>query len=179
LKKQKDKSSKITLVQDDMGNHNIHGFASPGSYGEYLLLKKRYQRRDLDWLIKYMAKGKQLVFNTGFLEESLKAYGELHCEYCGKRNLKIYAWYQRPNRDIMATADHFFPKSADKENLSFEIKNMVVCCDACNTIKADKIWDFETIKFPYPETLNKLKQLYNASTKIFRLYARRPRNSSN
>ncbi len=180
MKKQKvNLRNKITLVKDEGGNHYIHGYATPGSSAEYLLLKKRFQRTDMDWLIIYMAKGKQLVFNTKFLQDTLSQEGELHCEYCGKTNLKIYAWYQRPNRDIMATADHFFPKSADKENLSYEIDNMVVCCDLCNTTKADKIWEFSSLKYPYKQTINKLKKLYNGSIKIFRLYANRPRNFKN
>ena len=178
MRKKKRKIKNINYVDNGV-NHHIIGFASAGSYAEYILLKRKFFMMDESWFYNHHKKGKQLLFNTTFLEDTQKEHQELHCEFCGKSHLRIYKWYEKPNRKIMATADHFFPKSSDKEKLSFELKNMVVACDSCNNKKGSEFWKLETIKFPYLSTIEKIKQLYNDCTTIQREYARRSRNFAN
>ena len=175
VRKRKPKYKDIEFADNGV-THKIVGRVSGGSYAEYLLLKRRYFMMDESWFYNHHKKGKQLLFNTTFLEDIQKEHNELHCEFCGKSHLKIYKWFEKPNRTIMATADHFFPKSSDKEKLSFEEKNMVVACDDCNGKKGSEFWSLDKIKFPYPHTLVKIKQLYNDCITIQREYARRSRN---
>jgi 5-methylcytosine-specific restriction endonuclease McrA len=181
LKKQKNKSLHKTIEFTDHGiNHKIFGYVVPGSQAEYLMLKRKFYRKDESWFYTNHKKGQQLLFNLKFLESIKEIHGELHCEFCGKQKLKIYKWYQRhKDSKIMATADHFFPKSYDKDNLSFDITNMVVACDDCNNKKGKDFWPLESVRFPYINTYEKLKQIYNGSTKIQRGYAEGPRNFTN
>ena len=42
------------------------------------------------WARRKVEQWEQLKFNLSFLKETLKENGELHCEYCGKKDLIIY-----------------------------------------------------------------------------------------
>ena len=170
--------SKIEFKDRDV-NHKILGYAAPGSQAEYLLLKRRFLMKDEFWFYENNKRGPQLLFNTQFLEGIQKTYKELHCEFCGKAHLRIYKWFENKRIDDMATADHFFPKSHDKEKLSFEIKNLVVACEKCNNKKGSQLWQLDSLRFPYQQTIENLKQIYNGCTTIQRGYADRSRNFTN
>ena len=127
--------------------------ATPGTWGSHQLLLDQYKEEDCSWIgtpsnpnPAYL----QMKFNTEWLESILAKYGELHCEYCGKSELKIYQWWEKPNKSILATTDHFFPKK-DFPHLAKEPGNFVVCCDSCNSKKRERVVNKSAIKFPYPE----------------------------
>lgn len=139
--------------------HKIYGEPTEGSYGEMLLLKQHY--RDMEnanpdpekmpeWVKgeKGIRKWKMLIFNTVFLQKTLETFGELHCEYCGKKELHIYHWNQKGPRINVATADHFIPRFLD-DTLMFEESNLFVSCERCNTNKGHKIWSKDRINYPY------------------------------
>ena len=129
----------------------IHGSPTPGTFGDYLLLKDSYRDDDpIPRKPKKAEKFKQMLFNTKFLQDMLKKYGELHCEYCGKKNLRLYHWKHDKIKSYhdMATADHFLPRAVYPE-LSKDYDNLKVCCHKCNQKKKDDIWDESTLKFPY------------------------------
>ncbi len=93
---------------------------------------------------------KQMLYNTKFLQHVLKEHGELHCEYCGEENLRLYHWKHdkiKSHHD-MATVDHFLPKSEFPE-LAKDYDNLKVCCYKCNQDKKDDIWDKSTLKYSY------------------------------
>jgi len=108
------------------------------------------------WSKKNKDKWEQLIFNTNFLKKIKQEFGEINCEYCGKKNLTIYEWCQKSNVSDMATADHFYPKSK-YENLKQIEDNLVVCCHNCNNKKGDNLWSVKEIKFPLKKT--KLKEI--------------------
>lgn len=136
--------SRSTTVQ-----HVIHGTPKSGTYADFMLLSQEYRRLDPPPnVVKKRERFKQLIFNTNFLKAILKEYGELHCEYCGYPDLKIYHWTQKPNFENMATVDHFLPASQNPD-LKRDVNNFVVCCHSCNQVKKDNIWDKDTIKHPY------------------------------
>lgn len=131
--------------------HVIIGTPTSGSYADYLLLKDGY--RDIDPVPKSTKKAgkfKQMLFNTKFLQHMIKEHGELHCEYCGKKDLVLYHWKYDTVKDYndMATADHFLPRATYPE-LAKDYNNLKVCCHKCNQKKKDDIWDESTLKFPY------------------------------
>lgn len=131
--------------------HLIYGTPRSGSYADYVLLKQVYLRLDPNvGMTKKKRKFEQLLFNTEFIEGVQRKHGELHCEYCGKKNLVLYYWWRReqPDYQYMATADHFQPKSLFP-HLALDTENLRVCCFKCNQKKKDKIWAKNMIKFPY------------------------------
>lgn len=108
------------------------------------------------WAKKNRDKWLQLRFNIDFLKKAEIEYGGLHCEYCGKKNLIVYEWCEKTNKDDVATVDHFYPKSK-YENFRMEEKNFVISCHDCNNKKKDDIWSVEKIKFPLnKERINNL-----------------------
>lgn len=137
--------------KDVKETYTVEEDPTPGTYGDYLLLKEVLRALDED-TVKFR-RGfqdteafEQLVFNTKFLEGILKEYGELHCEYCGKQGLVIYRWNDRfLDRKKMATTDHILPVSLYPD-LAKDISNLAVACDACNKKKATNLWER---KFPY------------------------------
>lgn len=62
------------------------------------------------WAKKNEGRWSQLKFNIDFLKKTKLEHGELHCEYCGKRDLVIYDWCEKTNNNDVATVDHFYPK---------------------------------------------------------------------
>ena len=88
---------------------------------------------------------KRLVFHFDFLKKVEEEEGKLWCEYCGKNELVVYSWDQKPNRKDMATVDHFLPRSKYPD-LTSEETNFIVACSTCNEKKKDDIWEVETIK---------------------------------
>lgn len=125
-----------------------------GTWGDYVLLVDELRRLDDDWINEMpLSRWERLKFNTEFLESRLDKYKELHCEYCGQPNLKIYAWNEKQRKGDMATADHFYP-TAIYPNLLYSISNLLCACHRCNSaLKKDKEWPKSSIKFPYPETV--------------------------
>lgn len=131
--------------------YKIYGNPTPGSFGDYLLLKDSYREIDpVPKVPKKADKFKQMLFNTKFLQHMRDKYGELHCEYCGKKNLRLYHWkYDKiKSHHDMATADHFLPRALYPE-LAKDYDNLKVCCHKCNQKKKDDIWDESTLKYPY------------------------------
>ena len=120
---------------------HFHNILSNTPYAEYLLMKEEFKEKQEE-----NPRFKQLNFNTLFLKTMKEIRGKLICVFCGKDNLVIYDRRDRKkNYSIMATADHFFPKSKGGE--AYDFKNMVVACNECNCKKADKIYPVETLKF--------------------------------
>lgn len=130
--------------------HVIIGTPTSGSYADYLLLKETYQENYSTIGNKINGNFKQMLFNTKFLQDMVVKYGELHCEYCGKKDLILYHWkYDKiKNHHDMATVDHFLPRAVYPE-LAKEYDNLKVCCHKCNQKKKDDIWDKSTLNFPY------------------------------
>jgi 5-methylcytosine-specific restriction endonuclease McrA len=133
--------------------HVIVGTHTSGSYADYLLLKETYKEKDpVPKKPKKVGRFKQMLFNTKFLQFMIKEHTDLHCEYCGKENLKLYHWkydtVTASSYSNMATVDHFLPKSLYPE-LAKDYDNLKVCCHKCNQKKKDDIWDESTLKFPY------------------------------
>lgn len=112
---------------------------TPGTWGSHQLLLWEYRglQEDDRW--------DQLHFNYDFLKDMEISYGALWCVYCGKEELRIYHWKEKPNYNDMATADHFIPKSK-APHLAKTRSNLKVCCWHCNNKKAAEEWP---IKFPY------------------------------
>lgn len=108
------------------------------------------------WAKKDTEKWSQLKFNLNFLRKKELEHNKLHCEYCGKDNLRIYDWCERVKHNDVATVDHFYPKSKFSD-LKKEEKNFVISCHSCNNKKKDKLWETKEIKFPLEE--NKIIQL--------------------
>jgi 5-methylcytosine-specific restriction endonuclease McrA len=109
------------------------------------------------WAKRDKEKWLQLQFNLNFLKEQKIKHGEIHCEYCGKKNLKIYDWCEHLNSEDVATVDHFYPKSKYGELRKNE-KNFVISCYNCNNKKSDNLWDIKEIKFPInKEKIEELK----------------------
>ena len=98
------------------------------------------------WSYKYPERWDRLQLHYNFLKKTEVDCGTLWCEYCGLSDLKIYAWYDKPNRLDMATVDHFFPKSKYPE-LANEETNFIVSCSHCNENKKDGIWSENDVKF--------------------------------
>mgnify|MGYP003675195810 CR=1 FL=1 len=77
------------------------------------------------WAKKNEEKWLQLEFNINFLKQTKKEFKNLHCEYCGKKNLKVYGWCEKVDTKDVATVDHFYPKSKyDNLKKITKIKNI-------------------------------------------------------
>lgn len=120
---------------------------TPGSFGDYLLMKDDLMHQDEDWADRKPESYKQMVFNYEWLQEMKEKYLELHCEYCGQKDLQIFHWKEKPIRLIMATTDHYLSKKG-YPNLAKEKTNFRVACDNCNRKKDINIWK---CIYPYPE----------------------------
>tara|TARA_R110002153_G_C13308768_1_gene496245 strand:+ start:2387 stop:2746 length:360 start_codon:yes stop_codon:yes gene_type:complete len=110
------------------------------------------------WAKKNEEKWLQLEFNINFLKQTKKEFKNLHCEYCGKKNLKVYGWCEKVDTKDVATVDHFYPKSK-YDNLKKNKDNFVVSCYSCNNIKKDNLW--EIVKIKYPINNNKITKIKN------------------
>ena len=111
------------------------------------------------WAKKNIDKWLQLKFNIKFLKKVKKKNKTLHCEYCGKENLKIYEWCEKANLKDVATVDHFYPKSK-YEHLKQVENNFIISCYKCNNKKKDKLWETEEIKYPINNIkIKKLKHI--------------------
>ena len=124
---------------------------TPGTWGDLQLLNEQYKILDMEWEMAYgEGKLRQLSFNTNWLKDMLATHSELHCEYCGKPGLRIYAWNEKFKKENGATVDHFLPK--DKyPHLALAKDNLLVACETCNNGKENHVWSKDTVKFPYPE----------------------------
>jgi 5-methylcytosine-specific restriction endonuclease McrA len=111
------------------------------------------------WAKKNEEKWSQLKFNIDFLKKINKKNNTLHCEYCGKKNLKVYDWCKKINLEDVATVDHFYPKSKYK-SLKREEENFIVSCYNCNNKKKDNLWEINKIKYPLDNNkITKLKKI--------------------
>lgn len=140
ITKKKEKLLRITVT--------VCENATPGTWGSHQLLLDQYRECDCSWT--NTPQYEQMIFNENWLRSIEAKYGELHCEYCGKPNLKIIHWYEKPDLNIMATTDHFHPRKTHP-HLARETKNFVVACHRCNNSKKAKKYTKNDIKFPYPE----------------------------
>lgn len=123
--------------------YTVEDEPTPGTLGCYRLLTERLR------LLEKSPKFEQLLFNTYFLRKMKSLHKELHCVYCGKKNLRIYHWNEYAGqREDMATADHFVPKSLAPNVFAMDEDNLRVACNKCNNKKANYYWDE---KFPYPK----------------------------
>jgi len=68
----------------------VYGQPTLGSLGSYWLQKEEYVRMDAEWKHRRPEKWRRLKFNDQFMQYMEKEFGELHCEFCGKQNLKIF-----------------------------------------------------------------------------------------
>lgn len=128
--------------------HRIFGDWKPGSFADYVQLKRYYRDLELkdlgfletqEWYVR-------LKFTTSFLKEKEKEHGSLKCVYCGKTDLVIYP-HDAKNKIMkkMATADHFIPNNA--KVLDYYTKwNLLVSCHKCNNKKGAKIPTLNDIK---------------------------------
>jgi len=139
--------------------HHIFGTVTPHSFAGYLMFIRSMRFRSDEFVTKNFKNGKQMLFNAKFIISMQEEHTNLHCEICGKQDLKFYPHWEKPNRKILATADHFYPKSYDKERLCFEPKNLIVACYSCNMDKANEFYPLNTIQYPYPKTLDNLLSL--------------------
>jgi len=134
---------------------------SMGSLAEYFLLKQSLCFQDPERLFidpeshqalrKTTLRKKQRKFNARFLRNELVIQGELHCCFCGKKDLKIE--YEKQH-EFTASADHFFPKS--EGGAAFDEDNLVVSCIKCNHKKQS---DFRYISDLVKMRKNKLVRL--------------------
>ena len=106
------------------------------------------------WAKKRPEKWEQLKINLSFLKKKKQKHSKLHCEYCGKEDLKIYEWWKKVNFKDVATVDHFYPKSK-YEDLKHNEDNFIICCYNCNNKKKDKLWEIERIKYPINKSRKK------------------------
>lgn len=120
---------------------------TPGSFGDYLLMKDDLMHQDEDWADRKPESYKQMVFNYEWLQEMEVKHLELHCEYCNKQMLRIFHWKEKAIHRIMATVDHFLPIK-NYPNLAKVKTNFRVACNNCNSKKDINIWE---CSFPYPE----------------------------
>ena len=103
----------------------------------------------------------QLNFNINFLKKIKESNDTLHCEYCGKQNLKIYEWCEKTNLHDVATVDHFLPKSRYEE-LKTNETNLLVACYNCNSRKKNDIWDVSSVKYPiFNDRISHLNKVIN------------------
>lgn len=129
----------------------IIGNPTPGSFGDYLLLKNHYKKldKDHDWRYK-------VAFNIRFLRSQKQKYGTLTCCFCGKEHLIIEAPSgKKISQRQKATVDHFIPPSCGGGE--FDTNNFVVSCGKCNGRKGRQIYDTDTLKFSPTEEKRKIE----------------------
>lgn len=89
-------------------------------------------------------KYRKIMFNLRYLRKMRSLYGTLHCVYCNVPVLVPTLGGQTVKAHL-ATVDHFLPTSQNP-HLEYDESNLRVCCEPCNSRKADKIWEE---KYPY------------------------------
>jgi 5-methylcytosine-specific restriction endonuclease McrA len=139
----------------------IYGIPTSGTLGDFWLLKDEYRRLDPTWIDKKPEQWRSLTFHDQFMNYMLRHFGELHCEYCGKPNLRIFKWFEKQDLKIMSTVDHFLPKK-EYPNLVEEPKNLFICCNKCNQDKKTKIISEEEIKHRYDDSI-RIKFVFDES----------------
>ena len=106
------------------------------------------------WAYYHQERWDRIVLHYNFVKKIEDEHGMLWCEYCGKDKLKLYPWNEKPNRDNMATVDHFLPKSKYPD-LANEETNFIIACSTCNEKKKDDIWADDTIQHSRLNKINK------------------------
>lgn len=152
----------ITTYQSHSGyyKHKAHLYGNT-PYGDYLRMKEDFLLQEVEMLldgfksigVHFIPKSEktkkrliQVLFNTNFLKKQQEQCGSLTCVFCGKPNLVIYNCdAKNVNKNIMATADHFFPKA--RGGKAFNEDNLVVACSKCNNNKGKKIYKLDTLKY--------------------------------
>lgn len=116
--------------------------------GDYLQLKEEYKLLDssYNW-------GHNQSCLLEFKRKVFKQNKVVHCVYCGNKILR------QGKKRILATVDHFFPKSLLGINPS-DKRNFVISCSTCNSEKGDIIYPIESLKFLHLNN-NHLKMLTN------------------
>ena len=130
----------------------IYGEPSPGTLGDFWLLKEEYNRLDPSWINRKQEQWRRLVFNDQFMHYMHDHFKELHCEYCGKPNLKIFKWYERKEVEIICTVDHFLPKK-DYVHLTEDPNNLFISCHKCNNDKKANIVSEDELKYRYDDSI--------------------------
>lgn len=141
---------KVKGVRNVQVSHRIYGEPALGSYASYVLMKRELWMEAANWHLSDPEGWRQLQFNQNFLRTTLDKHGELHCEYCGKPDLTLKeSNHVRKEGQLIATVDHFIPKSLDKVRYGYDLNNLIVACEECNRRKSDKIWSPDTLKYKY------------------------------
>lgn len=141
----KNKSNKLVTI-----TRTIINTPTPGTLGDYWLLKDYYYKNNNINKFKNAERYIQLIHNEQFMEHVEKSYGSLHCEYCSKK-VEIIHWNsnKKQNKNIISTVDHFLPK--DKyPHLSKVVSNLFISCYRCNNNKKNNIVDRSIIKYEIP-----------------------------
>lgn len=122
-------------------SYTVQEDPTPGSFGDYILLKNELWKNDKRWTNMES----QAVFNLNYLKKMREKHTNLHCAYCNKQNLVVYEFFDKPNRNNMATTDHILPVR-DYPHLARDYDNLTVACADCNVNKGTLI---KPIIYPY------------------------------
>ena len=123
------------------------------SYASYVLLKNYYTERDKTNIKSYSYRMRKIAFSRNFLKNVLNDEGCLTCTYCKQPDLIIEENGMNIPNSKKATIDHVVPIS--KGGGVFDVNNITVACDKCNSKKSDmSLEDFLKIMKPYLEVSN-------------------------
>lgn len=118
--------------------HQIFGKATEGTFAEYLLLKRHFQKQDPEYKVLSNYKRIWLNFRNRLIRQiKKKNKGRLTCHYCQSKNLVMNINVQGVPRNRRATLDHVIPRS--KGGREFAESNLVVACFSCNQKKKDNL----------------------------------------
>lgn len=81
----------------------------------------------------------KIQFSRLVLSTILRKTGVLKCEYCPNTNLRIQWDNKQIASNKKATLDHVVPVS--KGGKHFDLDNIKVCCESCNSKKSNKDLD--------------------------------------
>ena len=121
---------------DYENRRNIHVIMSRGtfnskSYAAYIMLKNYYYSMDTNksdlnnWQ-------KWIIFRRKYLRKVRLEKGDLVCEYCGKKHLKVIS----NNHKNVATIDHVKPLSDGVDR--YDTRNFAISCTKCNQEKGSQ-----------------------------------------
>lgn len=118
--------------------HVMFGEPHRSSYAALVLLNEKFSNMDKNRNDKYNWR-KWTIFRQKYLKYLEKKNGELVCEYCGKRHLKIHG-----DQKEIATIDHVKPLCMGGER--YDIKNMAVTCYKCNQAKGHEDYTMRVMR---------------------------------
>jgi len=107
---------------------------SPGGYASHFFYKKDLELASGDYYLV------RLIFRYLFLVRYKKAYGNLWCAYCGRRNLTI-----KSNNRLATTAtlEHITPLVEGGDY--YDLNNITIACSKCNNRRGSKNLDAQQI----------------------------------